>query len=59
MENKKIIIVWFLLIVIFYSWLNFMFERKNIIFQKCLDVIPEENMLNIETFNLNVNTCRK
>ena len=57
-KNMLIILLCFLLgIIILFVWSNL--ERNNIIFKKCLDVISQENLIEVNRFRVNVETCEK
>ena len=57
-KNILIILICFLLaVVLLFVWSSL--ERKNIIFKKCLDVIPQENLRDISMFKVNVATCKQ
>jgi hypothetical protein len=59
--DKKItfsILIIFILLIIHATYLSYL-ERKNITFKKCLDVLPNENLIQVERFKINVEICNK
>ncbi|MEN9881472.1 MAG: hypothetical protein RLZZ308_655 [Candidatus Parcubacteria bacterium] len=59
--NRKItfsILVIFILLIIHATYLSYL-ERKNITFKKCLDVLPNENLIEVARFKVNVEICKK
>lgn len=59
MRNIFYIFILAILSILTYLFLNYYLERKNIIFKKCLDVVPSENMIEISSFKINVDICKK
>ncbi len=53
------IFIFIFISLVFLLCTYFYMERKNIIFKKCLDVIPQENLLDIDMFKINIEICKK
>lgn len=61
MEHKNILIrvvLFVFILIVINSFLMYYLNRKNIVFKKCLDVVPQENLLNLESFKTNVDICK-
>ncbi len=59
--NKKItlVILTIFLLLTCLLFISSYLERKNIIFKKCLDVVPNENLIEVARFKVNIEICNK